>query len=133
MLRIAAAENHHTQLAFITQHRQRYRADQLGLRQQQQQLGAIKAAKKVLLVTQTLNTQRFKRRTRQGKVSEIGRCADFPAFGKQADIGAGQTETARPTLQAVEHILQAVGGGQIGLQMQQAGKQRFVGAGLLHQ
>ncbi|MNT17742.1 hypothetical protein D3C72_1529150 [compost metagenome] len=66
-------------------------------------------------------------------MSEIGRCADFPAFGKQADIGAGQTETARPTLQAVKHILQAVGGGQVGLQMQQAGKQRFVGAGLLHQ
>ncbi|MNH39824.1 hypothetical protein D3C79_1010470 [compost metagenome] len=87
----------------------------------------------MLLITQTLNTQRFKRRTRQGKMGEVGRCADLPAFGKQTDISAGQTETTRPALQAIEHVLQAVGGGQIGLQMQQAGKQRFVGAGLLHQ
>ncbi|MNH34716.1 hypothetical protein D3C79_953290 [compost metagenome] len=87
----------------------------------------------MLLVTQALNAQRLKRRPRQGEMGEVGRRADFPAFRKQADVGAGQTETTRPALQAVEHVLQAAGGSQIGLQMQQAGKQRFIGAGLLHQ
>ena len=70
---------------------------------------------------------------RVSAVGEVGRRADLPAFGKQAHRSTGQTEAARPALQPVEHVLQAVGGGQIGLQVQQPGEQPFVGAGLFHQ
>ena len=68
VLRIAAAEDHHAQFAVVAQHRQRHRANLanlFGLRQQQQQFGAVQAAEVVLFAAQPLNAERLERRTRQ--------------------------------------------------------------------
>src|SRR5471030_741613 len=82
---------------------------------------------------QTLNAHGFKRAAADRQMCEIRWRADAPTFTEQAHVRPCQTEAARPALQAVEHILQATGGGKRRLQLDHPSEEGFVDRRLFHQ